>query len=143
MLNKPREEEEYVEQLHQQHDTLEQLSAMINNMPLLAKTQKGLSDSQVTTVDTEVLINKLLDYFEMIAEDRKITFVKLGDFKAVLGDEGLLQRLFANLLSNAITPLVIASSQYQPLSTLQILPLIIIRCLKTIKVTLKPRSNLG
>ena len=102
MLNKPREEEEYVEQLHQQHDTLEQLSAMINNMLLLAKTQKGLSDSQVTTVDTEVLINKLLDYFEMIAEDRKITFVKLGDFKAVLGDEGLLQRLFANLLSNAI-----------------------------------------
>ena len=102
MLNKPREEEEYVEQLHQQHDTLEQLSAMINHMLLLAKTQKGLSDSQVTTVDTEVLINKLLDYFEMIAEDRKITFVKLGDFKAVLGDEGLLQRLFANLLSNAI-----------------------------------------
>tara|TARA_B100001179_G_scaffold198109_1_gene157455 strand:- start:127 stop:1545 length:1419 start_codon:yes stop_codon:yes gene_type:complete len=102
MLNKPREEEEYVEQLHQQHDTLEQLSAMINNMLLLAKTQKGLSDSQVTTVDTEVLINKLLDYFEMIAEDREITFVKLGDFKAVLGDEGLLQRLFANLLSNAI-----------------------------------------
>jgi len=102
MLNKPRQEEEYIEQLHQQHDTLEQLSAMINNMLLLAKTQKGLSDSQVTTVDTEVLINKLLDYFEMIAEDRGITFVKLGDFKAVLGDEGLLQRLFANLLSNAI-----------------------------------------
>ena len=40
MLNKPREEEEYVEQLHQQHDTLEQLSAMINNMLLLAKTKK-------------------------------------------------------------------------------------------------------
>lgn len=102
MLNKPRERAEYIEQLHQQHDTLEQLSAMINNMLLLAKTQKGLRDSQITRVDTENLINKLLDYFEMIAEDREITFVKSGDFEAVLGDKGLLQRLFANLLSNAI-----------------------------------------
>ena len=102
MLNRPREKAEYIEQLHQQHDTLEQLSAMINNMLLLAKTQKGLSDSQITRVDTENLINKLLDYFEMIAEDRAITFVRSGDFEAVLGDKGLLQRLFANLLSNAI-----------------------------------------
>ncbi|WP_201608483.1 ATP-binding protein [Psychrobacter okhotskensis] len=102
MLNKPRKDEEYIEQLHHQHDTLEQLSAMINNMLLLAKTQKGLSDSQVSRVDTENLITKLTDYYEMIAEDRDITFSKSGDFKTVLGDEGLLQRLFANLMSNAI-----------------------------------------
>ncbi|MES1964761.1 ATP-binding protein [Psychrobacter sp. AH5] len=102
MLTKPREKLEYIEQLHQQHDTLEQLSAMINNMLLLAKTQKGLSDSQITSVDTERLISKLLDYFEMIAEEREITFTKTGEFQPVLGDEGLLQRLFANLLTNAI-----------------------------------------
>lgn len=102
MLNKPRKDEEYIEQLHHQHDTLEQLSAMINNMLLLAKTQKGLSDSQVSQINTENLITKLIDYYEMIAEDREITFAKSGSFKTVLGDEGLLQRLFANLLSNAI-----------------------------------------
>ncbi len=102
MLNKPREGAEYIEQLHHQHDTLEQLSAMINNMLLLAKTQKGLSDSQISHVDTESLITKLIDYYEMIAEDRGITFERLGEFETVLGDEGLLQRLFANLMSNAI-----------------------------------------
>jgi len=102
MLTKPRAGDEYIEQLHHQHDTLEQLSAMINNMLLLAKTQKGLSDSQVSNVDTEGLITKLIDYYEMLAEDREITFVKSGVFATVLGDEGLLQRLFANLLSNAI-----------------------------------------
>ncbi|MGP5210063.1 ATP-binding protein [Psychrobacter alimentarius] len=102
MLNKPRDGNEYIEQLHHQHDTLEQLSAMINNMLLLAKTQKGLSDTQISNVDTESLITKLIDYYEMIAEDRKIVFEKSGDFKTVLGDEGLLQRLFANLMSNAI-----------------------------------------
>ncbi|CAM3646904.1 hypothetical protein GCM10016272_26700 [Psychrobacter glaciei] len=102
MLTKPREGNEYIEQLHHQHDTLEQLSAMINNMLLLAKTQKGLSDSQINHVDTENLITKLVDYYEMIAEDRGITFEKVGEFKKVLGDEGLLQRLFANLMSNAI-----------------------------------------
>jgi two-component system heavy metal sensor histidine kinase CusS len=102
MLTKPREGNEYIEQLHHQHDTLEQLSAMINNMLLLAKTQKGLSDSQISHVDTENLITKLVDYYEMIAEDRGITFERSGEFKTVLGDEGLLQRLFANLMSNAI-----------------------------------------
>jgi two-component system heavy metal sensor histidine kinase CusS len=102
MLNKPRESNEYIEQLHHQHDTLEQLSAMVNNMLLLAKTQKGLNDSQISHVDTENLITKLVDYYEMIAEDRGITFEKSGEFITVLGDEGLLQRLFANLMSNAI-----------------------------------------
>nr|WP_261863966.1 histidine kinase dimerization/phospho-acceptor domain-containing protein [Psychrobacter sp. JCM 18900] len=87
MLTKPREGDEYIEQLHHQHDTLEQLSAMINNMLLLAKTQKGLSDSQISHVDTDSLITKLVDYYEMIAEDRGITFEKSGDFEMVLGDE--------------------------------------------------------
>ncbi|WP_435979987.1 ATP-binding protein [Psychrobacter sp. DM4] len=101
MLNKPRDNSEYIEQLHHQHDTLEQLSSLINNMLLLAKTQKGLTDSQLHRVDTEKLIVKLIDYYEMIAEDRNISFEKVGDFHAVLGDESLLQRLFANLISNA------------------------------------------
>lgn len=102
MLNKPREGEEYIEQLHHQHDTLEQLSAMINNMLLLAKTQKGLSDSQIKNVDIDNLITNLIDYYEMVADDQGITFEKSGEFETVLGDEGLLQRLFANLISNAI-----------------------------------------
>ena len=102
MLNKPRDGNEYIEQLHHQHDTLEQLSAMINNMLLLAKTQKGLSDSQISHVDTDSLITKLVDYYEMIAEDRGIAIETKGEFSAVLGDKSLLQRLFANLISNAI-----------------------------------------
>ncbi|MGP5203500.1 ATP-binding protein [Psychrobacter aquimaris] len=102
MLTKPRESDEYIEQLHHQHDTLKQLSTMINDMLLLAKTQEELSDSQISHVDIESLITKLIDYYEMIAEDREIIFEKSGDFKTVLGDKGLLQRLFANLMSNAI-----------------------------------------
>lgn len=126
MLNKPRKDEEYIEQLHHQHDTLEQLSAMINNMLLLAKTQKGLSDSQVSQINTENLITKLIDYYEMIAEDREITFAKSGSFKTVLGNEGLLQRLFANLISNAIyyaasDSVIAISATSVPLSTSDVL----------------------
>ncbi len=102
MLSKPRASHEYVEQLHHQHDTLEQLSTLINNMLLLAKTQKGLSNSQLNQIDTESMFTKLIDYYELIAEDRNISFEKTGNFQAVLGDESLLQRLFANLMSNAI-----------------------------------------
>lgn len=102
MLSKPRDNSEYVEQLHHQHDTLHQLSALINNMLLLAKTQKGLYRSQLNQVNTATLLTKLLSYYEVIAEDRGITFIKSSSFPALLGDESLLQRLFANLLSNAI-----------------------------------------
>ena len=102
MLSKPRDSNEYVEQLHDQHDTLEQLSSLINNMLLLAKTQKGLYDSQFAAVDTETLITKVSAYYEFIAEDRGILFEKSGNFKAILGDDSLLQRLFANLISNAV-----------------------------------------
>ena len=102
MLSKPRNSNEYVEQLHDQHDTLEQLSSLINNMLLLAKTQKGVYDSKFTAVYTDSLITKMISYYDFIAEDRGIVFEKIGDFKAVLGDDSLLQRLFANLISNAI-----------------------------------------
>lgn len=101
MLSKNRNCNEYVEQLHHQHDTLEQLSALINNMLLLAKTQKGLSDSQLNRIDTESMMTNLISYYELVAEERDITFQKTGNFQAVLGDESLLQRLFANLISNA------------------------------------------
>ncbi len=102
MLSKPRDSEEYIEQLHHQHDTLEQLSSLINNMLLLVKTEKGLNDSQLNAVNTEALLVKLIDYFELIAEERQIIIKKSGEFTALLGDEILLKRLFANLISNAI-----------------------------------------
>lgn len=102
MLSKPRDRQEYIEQLHHQHSTLEQLSTLINNMLLLAKTQKGLYSSRLNLVDTESLMTKLIDYYEIIAEDRGIYFEKHGNFDALLGDESLLQILFANLISNAI-----------------------------------------
>ncbi|MGM8872370.1 heavy metal sensor histidine kinase [Psychrobacter sp. 2Y5] len=102
MLSKPRDTAEYVEQLHHQHDTLDQLSSLINNMLLLAKTQKGLNASQLKPIDIDALLTKLMDYFELIAEESGITFEKSGAFGSVLGDDSLLQRLFANLLSNAI-----------------------------------------
>lgn len=44
----------------------------------------------------------MVSYYELIAEDRGIRFESSGDFRAVLGDDSLLQRLFANLTSNAV-----------------------------------------
>lgn len=102
MLSKPRDSNEYVEQLHDQHETIEQLTSLINNMLLLAKTQKGLYNSLFTAININPLINNIISYYEFIAEDRGISFEKSGDFTAVLGDESLLQRLFANLISNAV-----------------------------------------
>ena len=71
-------------------------------MLLLAKIQKGLYHSQFNCIDSDLLLTKMIDYYEWIAEDRAIFFKKVGEFKTLLGDESLLQRLFANLLANAV-----------------------------------------
>ena len=102
MLSKPRQISEYIEQLHHQHETLEHLSEVTNNMLLLAKTQKGLSQEQLKDVDMESLITQLIEYYELLADDRGINLVKSGEFAVIKGDKGLLQRLFSNLISNAI-----------------------------------------
>lgn len=102
MLSKPRQINEYIEQLHHQHETLEHLSEVINNMLLLAKTQKGLNQEQLKNVDMESLINQLIEYYELLAEDRGIHLIKRGNFAAIKGNKELLQRLFSNLISNAI-----------------------------------------
>ena len=102
MLSKPRQISEYIEQLHHQHETLEHLSEVTNNMLLLAKTQKGLSQEQLKDVDMDSLITQLIEYYELLADDRGINLVKSGEFAVIKGDKGLLQRLFSNLISNAI-----------------------------------------
>lgn len=102
MLSKPRQINEYIEQLHHQHETLEHLSEVINNMLLLAKTQKGLTQEQLKNVDMDSLINQLIEYYELLAEDRGIHIIKRGNFSAIKGNKELLQRLFSNLISNAI-----------------------------------------
>lgn len=102
MLSKPRERCEYIEQLHHQHETLAQLSVMINNMLLLAKTQTGLHSAQLSDVDIDSVVTKVMTYFEFMAEDRGITFEKVGAFSQVWGDDSLLQRLFTNLISNTV-----------------------------------------
>lgn len=102
MLSKPRGVQEYIEQLHHQHGTITQLANLINNMLLLAKTQKGRYDAQFTAVDVIALITKVIDYYEFVAEDRKLSFNISGNFKTISGDKSLLERLFANLISNAI-----------------------------------------
>lgn len=84
MLSKPRASNEYIEQLHHQHDTLAQLSSLINNMLLLAKTQKGLIHSQFNRVDSDLLLTKMMEYYEWIAEDRAITFKKQVALKSSL-----------------------------------------------------------
>ena len=58
--------------------------------------------SQFNRVDSDLLLTKMMEYYEWIAEDRAITFKKTGDFKTILGDASLLQRLFANLIANAV-----------------------------------------
>lgn len=102
MLSQPRAVEDYIEQLHHQHETLAQLSTLINNMLLLAKTQQGLQDAQLLPIDLGELLQKLVNYYEWMAEERNIAIHTSGNFGQLKAEPSLLQRLFANLLSNAI-----------------------------------------
>lgn len=78
ILSQPRDNSEYIEQLHYQHETIEQRSSPINNMLLIAKTEKGLYDGQSTPVDVQALITKKMSYYELVVEERGISFKKSG-----------------------------------------------------------------
>ena len=78
ILSQPRDNSEYIEQLHHQHETIEQRSSPINNMLLIAKTEKELYDGQSTPVDVQALITKKMSYYELVVEERGISFKKSG-----------------------------------------------------------------
>lgn len=76
------------------------MSRMIDDMLFLAKADNGLIIPQQTH-ELTVVIAKLFEYYQLLADERGITLSVCGAGE-VLGDPLMLERVIANLLANAL-----------------------------------------
>ena len=75
---------------------------MVRDMLWLAKTQNGLIKPKQQILNSQSEIEALFEYFDALAEEADITFVKQGDELNFYCDKLHFRQLLSNLLSNAI-----------------------------------------
>jgi two-component system heavy metal sensor histidine kinase CusS len=101
VLSRPREVGEYAETLYANLEDLRHMSRMIDDMLFLAKADNGLIIPAQHNVALQTICQKLIDYYQILADERGIQFALLGA-ATVQGDEQMLHRAIANVLSNAL-----------------------------------------
>ncbi|MGV6475597.1 heavy metal sensor histidine kinase [Azotobacter vinelandii] len=101
VLTRARSIEDYQENLYSNLEELTRMSRMIDDMLFLAKADNGLIIPERKTIVLEDLIAKLLDYYQLLADEGDIRFECSGT-GPIQGDELMLYRAISNLLSNAL-----------------------------------------
>ena len=81
----------------------DRLLDMINTMLMISKAEARVDTLYRQRVDLSGLVRDACALFEPMAEDKGLTLTcNAGDSQEVLGDNRMLQRMFSNLLDNAI-----------------------------------------
>lgn len=101
VLTRARSDEEYREVLVSNAEEYERLARMIGDMLFLAQADNGLILLHRESVDLAKEIHELFDFFDALAEEKKLSLSLTGNAQ-VTGDKLMLRRALANLLSNAI-----------------------------------------
>lgn len=100
-LSRERSAEQYRETLFSNLEEVERLARMVTDMLFLAKSDNGLLIPNAEDIAIGDESRKLCDYFEPIASERAITLSSKGE-ASIVGDQAMLRRALANLVSNAI-----------------------------------------
>lgn len=101
VLSRSRGLEDYREALHGNLEELERLTAMVNDMLFLAKSDHGLLAPSRQQLALAGEVDELLEFYAPLAEERGIRLERQGELR-VHGDRSLLRRVLANLLDNAL-----------------------------------------
>ena len=101
-LGKPRSLHEYRELLYSNLEEQERLAKMVNDMLWLAQSEHGLLEPVWETLDLQQEVRELFDFFEALAEEKKIELTLQGNSPQIRGDRAMLRRAISNLLSNAL-----------------------------------------
>lgn len=101
-LGQARTTEQYRELLYSNLEELNRLARMVSDMLWLAKTDHGLVQLQRQPVQLQPLCQGLLEYFQILADERQLSMQLTGPDLTVPADKAMLQRALSNLLSNAV-----------------------------------------
>ena len=101
VLSRKRDIEDYEDNLYSNLDDLKRMSRMIDDMLFLAKSDNGLITHENKPIDLLDVVEKLLEYYRLLADERGINLTVSGA-GSVRGDVLMLHRAISNLLSNAL-----------------------------------------
>ncbi|MFD2819765.1 heavy metal sensor histidine kinase [Paraglaciecola chathamensis] len=102
ILNQPRSIDEYSEILYSNLEEYERMSKMVSDMLLLAQTEHGLIKPNTEVINCQKEISALIEYFELIAEEKHIHIQLHGHNIELRCDKSMFRQAISNLLSNAI-----------------------------------------
>ncbi|MFJ7110616.1 heavy metal sensor histidine kinase [Pseudomonas sp. NPDC098740] len=101
VLSRKRNIEDYEDNLYSNLDDLKRMGRMIDDMLFLAKSDNGLITHENKPIDLVEVVEKLLEYYRLLADERGIELTVSGR-GSVRGDVLMLHRAISNLLSNAL-----------------------------------------
>jgi heavy metal sensor kinase len=97
-----RTNDEYRESLRIVNDEGRRLSKIVEDMFTLARVDAGNIQANFREVYLDEIVNDCVKKIRTLAEQKGITVSFVGEETRSVGDEALLQRLFLNLLDNAV-----------------------------------------
>jgi two-component system heavy metal sensor histidine kinase CusS len=100
-LSAERETPAYRDVLASNAEELQRLARMVSDMLFLAKTEHGVELPSKEPFRTMPEVQALFDFYEAVAEEKRITLVASGDGE-INGDRLMFRRAVSNLLSNAL-----------------------------------------
>ncbi|MDD2924931.1 heavy metal sensor histidine kinase [Rhodoferax sp.] len=100
-LSRTRSATEYRSVLESNAEEFDRMARMISDMLLLAKADHGLVLLQRETLQLAQEVRAVFDYFEMLAEEKKLSLQWSGE-ATLMADRLMLRRALGNLLSNAV-----------------------------------------
>jgi heavy metal sensor kinase len=81
----------------------DRLLEMINTMLMISKTESGVYQSPFQDVNLTAIVRQACELFEPMAEDKKVALgCDAPDGIHLIGDTPMIQRMFSNLVDNAI-----------------------------------------
>ena len=102
MLGQVRSTEEYADILYSNLEEYERMTKMVSDMLLLAKTEHGLITPAIEFLDVQKEISSLLDYFNLLADEKHINIQVTGSSFTIHCDKTMFRQAIGNLISNAI-----------------------------------------
>lgn len=100
-LSRARTADDYRGVLESNAEEFDRIGRMVSDMLFLAKAENGLAVPRSERVDLAAETRDLFDYYDALAEQRRVALVLEGD-GSTTGDRLMLRRAIGNLLSNAI-----------------------------------------
>ncbi|MDD2810531.1 heavy metal sensor histidine kinase [Rhodoferax sp.] len=107
-LSRARSADDYRNVLESNLEEFERMARMMADMLLLAKADHGLVLPRLETLDMAQEVRTVLDYFEMLAEEKNLSLQLTGD-ATLMADRLMLRRALSNLISNAVRHAVAGS----------------------------------